>query len=162
MSLLSSFPTVLGQGHNRPVITVGQNQAGQARGGSSTNSISAGEVVQIPEGEIAIFYLIGAVKRPGAFELPRDGSMFVSQALAEAGGPLESAKADEALLVRWDENGREEIPINVSEIMQGKKPDMPLQPNDVLFLPVSKTKGGGHPIIDPPIQYHHDDNCGRV
>ncbi len=110
--------------------------------------IAGGDVVQVPERQIARFYVIGDVNRPGAFELPREQNMFVSQALAEAGGPLRTAKSNKAVLVRWDEKGqRKEVPINVSEIMKGSKPDLPLQANDVLFLPGSAAKSIGYGLL---------------
>jgi len=110
--------------------------------------IAGGDVVQVPERQIARFYVIGDVNRPGAFELPREENMFVSQALAEAGGPLRTAKASKAVLVRWDQKGqRQELPINVSEIMKGKQPDLALQANDVLFLPGSTAKSVGYGLL---------------
>lgn len=103
--------------------------------------ITGGDVVQIPERQISRYYVIGDVNRPGAFEMPRQENMFISQALAEAGGPMRTAKMSEAVLVRWDEAGqRKELPIDVSGIMKGRKPDLPLQANDVLFLPGSTAK----------------------
>ncbi len=110
--------------------------------------IAGGDVVQIPERQISRFYVVGDVNRPGAFELPREETMFVSQALAEAGGPLKTAKSDKAVLVRWDNKGqRQDMPINVSEIMKGTKPDLLLQANDVLFLPGSTAKSIGYGLL---------------
>jgi polysaccharide export outer membrane protein len=110
--------------------------------------IAGGDVVQVPERQISRFYVIGDVNRPGAFELPREENMFISQALAEAGGPLRTAKANKAVLVRWDEKGqRKELPVDVSQIMKGKKPDLALQANDVLFLPGSTAKSVGYGLL---------------
>ncbi|MFB3903578.1 MAG: polysaccharide biosynthesis/export family protein [Acidobacteriota bacterium] len=110
--------------------------------------ISGGDVVQVPERQIARYYVIGDVNRPGAYELPREENMFLSQALAEAGGPMRTAKASKAVLVRWDENGqRKELPVDVAQILKGKKPDLPLQANDVLFLPGSTAKSIGYGLL---------------
>ena len=110
--------------------------------------IAGGDVVQVPERQIARFYVVGDVNRPGAFELPAEENMFISQALAEAGGPLRTAKTNKAVLVRWDDKGqRQELPIDVAEIMKGKKPDLPLQANDVLFLPGSTAKSVGYGLL---------------
>ncbi|RPJ59985.1 MAG: hypothetical protein EHM23_12040 [Acidobacteria bacterium] len=110
--------------------------------------IAGGDVVQVPERQIARYYVVGDVNRPGAYELPQEQNMFVSQALAEAGGPMRTAKTSKAVLVRWDDKGqRQEFPVDVADIMKGKKPDLPLQANDVLFLPGSTAKSIGYGLL---------------
>jgi len=110
--------------------------------------ITGGDVVQIPERHIERFFVIGDVNRPGAYELPREEELFISQALAEAGGPMRTAKASKAVLVRWDEEGRrQELAVNVEDILKGKQPDMALHPNDVLFLPGSTAKSIGYGLL---------------
>lgn len=110
--------------------------------------IAGGDVVQIPERQITRYYVVGDVNRPGAYELPHEEQMFVSQALAEAGGPMRTAKTSKAVLVRWDEKGaRQELPVDVADIMKGKKPDLPLRANDVLFLPGSTAKSIGYGLL---------------
>jgi len=110
--------------------------------------IAGGDVVQVPERQIARFYVIGDVNRPGAYELPREQNMFISQALAEAGGPMRTANASKAVLVRWDDKGqRQEMPVDVADIMKGKKPDLALRANDVLFLPGSAAKSIGYGLL---------------
>lgn len=110
--------------------------------------ISGGDVVQVPERQIERYYVIGDVNRPGAYELPRDEELFVTQALAQAGGPLRTAKTSKGLLVRIDDKGqRQEVALNVDDIVKGKKPDMTLLPNDVIFLPGSTAKSIGYGLL---------------
>ncbi len=110
--------------------------------------IQGGDVVQIPEKQIARFYVIGDVNRPGAYELPTENQLFVTQALAWAGGPMRTAKKSKGVLVRYDERGgRQEMAINVDDIMKGKNPDITVMPNDVIFLPGSTAKSIGYGLL---------------
>ncbi|RPI26781.1 MAG: hypothetical protein EHM61_10715, partial [Acidobacteria bacterium] len=112
-----------GPGDTTPVATGQQNESIKVNlkdllenGKLDLNvQIAGGDVVQIPERQIQRFYVIGDVNRPGSYELPREANVFISQALAEAGGPMRTAKASKAVLVRWDEGGkRQEMAVNVN------------------------------------------------
>jgi len=110
--------------------------------------IYGGDVVQIPEKQLERFYVIGDVNRPGAYELPTEDKLLVTQALAWAGGPLRTAKKSKGVLVRYDEKGgRQEMAINVDDIMKGKNPDITVLPNDVIFLPGSTAKSIGYGLL---------------
>lgn len=110
--------------------------------------IYGGDVVQIPEKQLERFYVIGDVNRPGAYELPTEDKIFVTQALAWAGGPLRTAKKSKGVLVRYDEKGgRQEMAVNVDDIMKGKKADITVMPNDVIFLPGSTVKSIGYGLL---------------
>jgi polysaccharide export outer membrane protein len=110
--------------------------------------IQGGDVVQIPEKQLERFYVIGDVNRPGAYELPTEDKLLVTQALAWAGGPLRTAKKSKGVLVRYDEKGgRQEMAINVDDIMKGKKTDITVLPNDVIFLPGSTAKSIGYGLL---------------
>jgi hypothetical protein len=36
---------------------------------------------------------------------------------------------------------RTEIPVDISKILEGRAPDVPLQPNDILLVPVNAARG---------------------
>ena len=36
--------------------------------------------------------------------------------------------------------GREEIPVNLKQVLAGKEPDFPLQSNDILYVPDSSSR----------------------
>jgi polysaccharide export outer membrane protein len=101
-----------------------------------------------------VFYVIGDVNRPGAFEIPSESRMLVSQALATSGGPTKTAKASKGVLIRYDARGtREERPVDFAGILRGKKPDFEVMANDVIFVPgaAAKTLGLGLLNIIPTL-----------
>lgn len=77
----------------------------------------------------------GAVYRPGIFQF--SGSLnTVRQLVEKADGLMGDAFTTRAVLHRERENlTREVIPVDLKGIMDGTKPDIPLQRNDVLYVP---------------------------
>ncbi len=111
-------------------------------GSPDTNVLlRAGDVIRIPERQLQVFYLIGEVSRPGVYELPPYEKLFLTQALAHAGGPLRTAKMSQGVLVRYGEQGRRtELALDVKKVINGQAPDLEVQPNDVIFVPGSTSK----------------------
>ena len=86
--------------------------------------VQGGDVIHIPERELQVYYVIGDVGRPGTYELPKDIEVLLTQGLAKAGGPTKTAKQNSSILVRYDELGtRQELAVNFSDILKGKKAD---------------------------------------
>lgn len=116
--------------------------------------LRAGDVFVVPRSTRSLFYVIGDVNRPGAYEVPPERRMLVSQALATSGGPTKTAKASQGMLIRYDANGaREERPVDFAGILRGKKPDFEVMANDVIFVPgaAAKTLGLGLLNIIPTL-----------
>ncbi|HLV01648.1 MAG TPA: polysaccharide biosynthesis/export family protein [Acidobacteriota bacterium] len=110
--------------------------------------VQGGDVINIPERVVDVFYVVGEVGRPGAFQLPEEQDLLISQALAQAGGPVKTAKADKGILVRYDEEGRrQELAVDFKDILEGKKPDFRVMPNDVIFIPGSTFKDIGYGLL---------------
>jgi polysaccharide biosynthesis/export protein len=111
--------------------------------------IQGGDVIQVPEKVMQTFYIIGEVVRPGAYELPKDREyLSMAQAIGRAGGPLKTAKLNGGILVRYEADGsRKEMAMNLDEIMKGKKPDLPVKADDVIFIPGSNIKTLGYGLI---------------
>lgn len=110
--------------------------------------LEAGDIIQIPERSRRLFYLIGEVNSPGAKELAPNQKLFLTQALAQAGGPMKTAKMKKATLIRYDEKaGRQEIAVNLDAIIKGKKPDMFVVPDDIIFIPGSTFKNIGYGML---------------
>jgi hypothetical protein len=66
--------------------------------------------------------------------------MTVLRAVALAESLKSTAKAKKALIIRQTSSaprGREEIPVDLHAMLQGRLPDRPLQSNDILFIPDS-------------------------
>ena len=110
--------------------------------------IRGGDVIHVPERKRDLFYVVGEVTRAGAYEIPPKNTVLVSQAITWAGGPMKTAKFNKGILVRYDGNGgRQEIAVNFKDIMEGKKSDFQVQPNDIVFIPGSTAKTIGYGLL---------------
>lgn len=87
-----------------------------------------------------LVYVVGDVSRPGGFALDHDQHLTVLQAIALAQGVNGTAAKSKARLIRKTATGSQEIPVNLAQIMHSREGDLPLQDNDILFVPDSKTK----------------------
>jgi polysaccharide export outer membrane protein len=76
------------------------------------------------------------------------GSTTVLKILAMAEGPNPTASLHKAKIIRKTENSRLEIPVDLTEILSGKAPDVTLQAGDILFVPRSSSKSAGKPLIE--------------
>ena len=96
--------------------------------------LQGGEVVRVPEA--GKFYVLGNVRRPGAFSITDGSESTVLKALALSEGQ-DHFTANVAYIYRSEAatNGRQEIPIELKKIMDRKAPDVPLLPNDILYVP---------------------------
>ena len=103
--------------------------------------IQGGDVINVPEEESEVYYVIGEVTAAGAFAFPEDAKLLISQALAQAGGPMKTAKMGDGLLVRYDNDGtRRELAVDFTKILKGQRPDFPVEPDDIIFIPGSNFK----------------------
>lgn len=115
------------------------NISGFYRGRFEQNLIiQPNDLVYIPPSEV--FFVVGEVKSPGQFTL-REGSS-IRQAISLSQGLLFKAASDRAMIFRQDPaTGKlSEIPVDIGAIMNGKKDDVLLAPNDVVMIPNSKMK----------------------
>jgi polysaccharide biosynthesis/export protein len=106
-------------------------------------TVQPGDVISVSRGPIV--YVVGAVTKPGAFEVQdgRDG-MTILQALALVGGTTSTAKMSKAVIVKQSDDGsnRQTIPVNLTKVMRGKTNPPLLEGNDILFVPQSGFKAG--------------------
>jgi polysaccharide biosynthesis/export protein len=98
-----------------------------------------------------IFYVLGAVIKPGGYNL-RDAreQMTVLMAVATAGDLTSTAKSDNCLLIRKKagaKEGKEEIVLNVKQIRAGRMPDPRMQASDILYIPESGGKKAAHAAL---------------
>jgi len=108
--------------------------------------LHGGEEIRVPEaGKI---FVVGNVKKPGAF-LVRDGSensVLKLVALAEGLAPFHYKTA---YVYRPDAAGaRQEIAVDLDKILERKVPDVPLQVDDLLYIPDNKGKRLTASVID--------------
>jgi polysaccharide export outer membrane protein len=83
-------------------------------------------------------YFLGGFGRNGPIELGERRSMSMLQALAMAGGVQLDVNPRKAYILRpiGNTSQRAQIPIDLSKVMRGEVNDFPLQPNDVVYVPV--------------------------
>lgn len=124
--------------------------------------LTPGDVLFIPEEVDNKIYVIGDVRNPGAF--PIKGHVTLLQAIAMAGGPEQRGPgtAASAFVVRRNDNSPQEVtagPATMTALPNGHKlitadlgaitrdpsRDIPVQPGDVLVLPM--TGMGGFQVI---------------
>jgi len=97
-----------------------------------------GEEVRVPE--VGKIFVVGNVKKPGAFPVQGGSETTVLQMLALAEG-LEKFASDQAYIYRREAAGpKNEIPIQLKKILDRKSPDVPLVANDILYVPDNSGK----------------------
>lgn len=108
--------------------------------------LSGGEEVRVPEaGKI---FVVGNVKRPGAFPVQDGAETSVLKMLALAEGLLPFSGKQAYIFRREASGSKNEIPIELSKIMQRKSPDTELQENDVLYIPDNRGKKFGMAALE--------------
>jgi polysaccharide export outer membrane protein len=100
--------------------------------------IYPGDVVNVPPDTKITIYVFGAVKRPGPIQMSNANPITLMTAIAEAGGPSESAKESDIKIKRKNAVGAENvIKANLKDILKGKVEDVLLFEGDVVTVPES-------------------------
>jgi polysaccharide biosynthesis/export protein len=110
----------------------------RAPGTMSNPEIKAGDTITV--GEAGIVYVLGEVGRPGGFLINHDERLTVMQALAMAEGVKPGAALKKARLIRASGQGRQEVAVDLKEVFSGRGDDLPLQDDDIVFVPGSTAK----------------------
>ena len=104
----------------------------------SSVAVAPGDQVVVPKA--GIVYVLGDVGRPGGYVMQNDGKLTVLQAVALAAGTTRTASERSVRLVRKTDAGLTEYPVPLHDMQTGKKPDLALQAEDVLYIPDSSMK----------------------
>jgi polysaccharide export outer membrane protein len=80
--------------------------------------------------------VVGDVGRPAGL-LVDNGSLTVLQALALAGGANKTAKLGGVRIIRKGPEGMTETKVPLKRMLEAKDPDINLQADDILFVPLS-------------------------
>lgn len=108
--------------------------------------LSGGEEVRVPEaGKV---FVVGNVKRPGAFPVQDGAETSVLKMLALAEGLVPNAGRQAYIYRREASGGKNEIPIELFKIMDRKAPDATLRANDILYVPGNHTRRLGLAIVE--------------
>jgi len=96
--------------------------------------ILPGDTITVPKAPI--IYVVGDVGRPAGL-LVDNGSLTVLQALALAGGANHTAKMGGVCIIRKGPAGMTETKVPLKKMLEAKAPDVNLQADDILFVPLS-------------------------
>jgi polysaccharide export outer membrane protein len=96
--------------------------------------LAGGEEIRVPD--VGKIYVVGTVRKPGAFPVQSGSETTLLQMLALAEG-LAPFASKQAYIYRQDPatGTKNEIPIPLAKILGRKAGDVPLQPNDILYIP---------------------------
>jgi polysaccharide biosynthesis/export protein len=96
--------------------------------------ILPGDTITVPRAPI--IYVVGDVGHPTGL-LVDNGSLTVLQALALAGGTNHTAKMGGTRIIRKGPSGMIETKVPLKKMLEAKAPDVNLQADDILFVPLS-------------------------
>ena len=99
--------------------------------------VFAGDTIMIRRADV--IYVVGDVGRPSGF-LMDSGHLSVLQAIALAGGTNTTAKLNGARIIRKGPAGLTETPVPLKKLLAAKADDIPMQAEDILFVPTSAKK----------------------
>ena len=104
---------------------------------ASNITVSPGDTILVHKADVV--YVVGDVGRPSGF-LMDTGNLTVLKAIALAGGTNRTAKLSGAKIIRKGPSGMTETPVQLKGMLAAKIPDMPMQGEDILFVPSSSSK----------------------
>jgi polysaccharide export outer membrane protein len=106
---------------------------------SANVRLYGGEQIRVPfAGRV---YVLGNVKKSGAFPIQDSDQLTVLKVLAESDGLAPYAKKN-AFIFRKEagKTDRDEITVPIQNILDRKSPDVNLQANDILYVPDNRAK----------------------
>jgi polysaccharide export outer membrane protein len=89
-------------------------------------------VVQVKEYNSRRITIMGQVAKPGTY--PYTSGLTLIQALSQAGGLTALANLDRVNLTRRVAKGSRTVVLSISNVMEGRAPDIPLQSGDRIFV----------------------------
>lgn len=110
-----------------------------AKSAQNNVSVEPGDTVIVSRA--GIVYVLGEVARPGGFVIDNsEGRITIMQAVAMAAGPTRVANLGHVKILRRTPTGLENKELDIRKVLAAKGPDIPLQAEDIVFVPASKGK----------------------
>lgn len=108
-------------------------------------AVEPGDIIHIPPTDV--FFVAGEVNSPGSFVLKSGTTL--RQAISLAQGTSFNASGDRGIIFREDPGTgkRNEIKVNISAVMNGKKEDISILANDIIIVPNSRMKTVGGTLL---------------
>ena len=124
----------------------------EARNPQENILVKPHDTISVPAADIV--YVIGNVLKAGPYMVGDQDQMTVLQAVSMAGGMDKLAQPKDARILRRvaGKPERTEIAVNLAEVLNGKSPDIRMQPEDILFVPNNAPKSALLRTLDVAIQ----------
>ena len=98
--------------------------------------LQANDIINIPIDEMVKIYFVGEVNKTGVLEVKRSEIPTLQQAIIQQGGFTAKAAQKRVMIKRMGPDGKEQIlTYNVRAILKGRKKDVPLKENDIIYVP---------------------------
>lgn len=110
------------------------------------------DIVSVRRAEMV--YVVGSVRQSSGFVLEQRRSISVLEALSLAGGLAPKSAPRRAVILRPGEEGAREriqVAVDLKNILAGKDPDLPLESEDVLYVPQSGVKIAAEKAVNAAI-----------
>jgi polysaccharide export outer membrane protein len=101
-------------------------------------TLTGGEEIRVPE--VGKIYVMGNVKKSGAYPVQDGADTTVMQMLALAEGLAPFANREAFIYRREASGSKNEIPVALDKIMKRQAPDVALTANDILYIPDNRGK----------------------
>jgi polysaccharide biosynthesis/export protein len=83
-----------------------------------------------------LVYVTGRVKRAGSYRITEGEKLTVYGVVLQSGGFDHFANLSKIHILRAMPDGtKAKIPVDIKEVQKGRKPDVILQPNDIVVVP---------------------------
>jgi len=99
---------------------------------SQNIALAPDDYLYFPSSEVREVYVLGEVHNPGPLDYRRDLSAL--SAVAVRGGFTDQAWKGRLLVVRGSLNHPQTFVIDAADALEGKAPDFPLQPKDIVYV----------------------------
>lgn len=104
--------------------------------------VNPGDSVIVPRA--GIVYVLGDVGRPGGYTMTNnEAQITVLELVARAGGTNHDAAPAHAKLIHKSSDTFIEKPLPLSAMQKGNRPDLPLQADDIVYVPFSYLRSFG-------------------
>jgi polysaccharide export outer membrane protein len=110
--------------------------------------ILPGDTITIPRAPV--IYVVGDVGHPTGL-LIDNGNLTVLQALALAGGTNHTAKMSGTRIIHKGPTGMIETRVPLKKMLEAKAPDINLEADDILFVPLSGARVAGGQALQAAI-----------
>ena len=100
--------------------------------------VEGGDTLRVSKA--GLVYVVGEVGRAGGFPVKDQDQMTVLKALSLAEGLKRNAAPQKARIIRNRGERKQEMPVKLRDILEGRAPDPPLAPDNILFSPNSEAR----------------------